>query len=86
MGVRRIPETEITGSQAFYLGSVHANKNAPTQQLSTVLASGVSATAQLHAMFVILLQVDLSYTIVNYLGLYLDKNMGRSAHYLLRVQ
>jgi len=44
---------ESTGSQAFYVGSAHANKNAPPQQLSTVLASGVSATAQLRVIFVI---------------------------------
>jgi len=37
----------------FLVGSVHANKNAPPQQLSTVLASGVFVTAQLRVIFVI---------------------------------
>ena len=45
MGERRIPEREIAGFSP--------NKNAPHQQLSTGLASGVSATAQLRVMFVV---------------------------------
>jgi len=44
VGERRIPEREITGFSP--------NKNAPPQQLSTVLASAVSVTAQLRVIFV----------------------------------